>query len=75
MARLARSRRRIGRRELEGEADSGGPLSATPCVGEKARAARAWAKRERAGLRAEFLGHSQHSVFFLFPFMQNLFCV
>jgi hypothetical protein len=30
MARVARSHRRFGRPELEGEADSGGPLSATP---------------------------------------------
>ena len=30
VARMARSRRRFGRLELEDEADSGGPLSATP---------------------------------------------
>ena len=29
VARIARSRRRFGRPELEDEADSGGPLSAT----------------------------------------------
>ena len=72
VARLARSRHWFGRPELKDEADSGGPLSATPWVEKKARASRAWAKCERAGLRAEFLGRSRHNAFSLLPFVQNL---
>jgi hypothetical protein len=39
----------------------------------RARAASARAKHGQAGLRAEFLGRSRHSVDFLFLFMQISF--
>jgi hypothetical protein len=44
--------------ELEGEADSGGPLSATPEWRGLARAVPTWAEREQAGQQAEFPGRS-----------------
>ena len=58
VARVARPRHRFGRPELEGEADSGGPLSATPEWRGLARAVPTWAEREQAGQQAEFPGRS-----------------
>ena len=45
---------------------SGTRSSVTTLRGGEARAVPVWAERGRAGLRAEFLGRSRHSVYFPF---------
>ena len=54
------------RREEEEGSDGRDPPVSDRARRGIARAAHAWAERERAGLRAEFLGRSRHSVFFFF---------
>ena len=63
------------RREVEEASDGRVQPVSDRLRRESARAAPEWAERDRAGLRAEFLGRSQHNAFSLFPFMQNLFYV
>ena len=65
----------VPQREEEGGSDERDPPVSDRLRREEVRAVRAWAKRGRAGLRAEFLGRSRHSVVFLFLFMQNLLYV
>ena len=54
------------RREEEEGSDGRDPPVSDRARRGIARAAHAWAERERAGLRAEFLGRSWHNVFFFF---------
>ena len=61
----------VSQRGEKGELDERDP-PVSDRLKEEARAAPAWAERGQAGLRAEFLGHSRHSIVFFFLFMQFL---
>jgi len=74
MARMARSRRRFGRPELEDEADSGGPLSATP-EWRRGRAQRPRGPSADRPACGPSSWAARGSVVFLFLFMQNLMYV
>ena len=65
----------VSQRGEQGEPDERDPPVSDHLRKKEARGAPAWAERGRAGLRAEFLGRSRHSIVFLFLFIQNLLYV